>query len=291
MNARAHTVMICIALVGMLAAVARAQDADPDTDRMPDAQAVPKADAAGKLHAPLVVNNETIGILRQHQIGSIILPQGTPPFPAVVVLHGSNGVSLNTRVWARRLASWGYAALIIDSFTPRGLKEVCDGSHALPGVERANDAFAAAAYLRARPDIDGNRIGVLGYSHGGWTALITASAPRVAREDMPAFRAVTSLYPFCPLKVSPPLATDVQIFIGDADDWAKASNCVTLVDKYGSHTPHWPSLTIYPDARRSFDSNRPERIYYGHPLAYDPKAAADAIEKMHKFLDEHLRAE
>ena len=57
--------------------------------------------------APPVISDETIGILREHQVGSIILPQGTPPFPAVVVLHGCNGVSQNTFVWARRLASWG----------------------------------------------------------------------------------------------------------------------------------------------------------------------------------------
>jgi poly(3-hydroxybutyrate) depolymerase len=57
------------------------------------------------LPAPLVITDDTIGILRQHQVGSLILPQGQPPYPAVIVLHGCNGVSANTRVWARRLAS------------------------------------------------------------------------------------------------------------------------------------------------------------------------------------------
>jgi len=56
-------------------------------------------DAEGsKPHTPLVISDETIGILRQHQVGSIILPDGTPPYPAVVVLHGCNGVSQNTFV-------------------------------------------------------------------------------------------------------------------------------------------------------------------------------------------------
>ena len=69
---------------------------------------------------PLTITDETVGTLRAHQVGSIILPQGNPPYPAVVVLHGCNGISSSTRIWARRLASWGYAALIVDSFTPRG---------------------------------------------------------------------------------------------------------------------------------------------------------------------------
>ena len=138
--------------------------------------------------APPTINEKTIGILRQHQAGSIILPQGTPPFPAVVVLHGCNGVSQNTRVWARRLASWGYAALVIDSFSSRGLTQVCDGSRALPGPERAKDVFAAATYLRSRSDIDAGRIAVLGYSHGGWTALNASTEKNIEQAGVPPFR-------------------------------------------------------------------------------------------------------
>lgn len=152
-----------LALIAALVCGAMAQDAEPDADT------APRANAARKPHAPLVINDDTIGMLRQHQVGSIILPDGKPPFAAVIVLHGCNGVSPNTRVWARRIASWGYAALIVDSFSARGLAQVCDGSRALPGFERAKDVFAAASYLRSRPDIDGGRIAVLGYSHGGWT--------------------------------------------------------------------------------------------------------------------------
>jgi dienelactone hydrolase len=253
------------------------------------APAMAQDETVSPKRAPPVINDETIGILRQHQVGSIILPQGTPPFPAVVVLHGCNGVSQNTRVWARRLASWGYAALIVDSFSARGLAQVCDGSRALPGPERARDVFAAAAYLRSRSDIDGSRIAALGYSHGGWTALNASTEKNVAQAGVPPFRAIVALYPFCPTQVAPPLASDVEIFIGDADDWAKAPNCKTFVDKYAEDAAHRPSLVIYPGARHSFDAKRPERVYFGHALAYDPAAAADAIERTHKFLDEHMQ--
>src|SRR5512139_2335669 len=97
-----------LALIAALVCGAMAQDAEPDADT------APRANAARKPHAPLVINDDTIGVLRQHQVGSIILPDGKPPFAAVIVLHGCNGVSPNTRVWARRIASWGYAALIVD---------------------------------------------------------------------------------------------------------------------------------------------------------------------------------
>ena len=261
--------------IGLLAGAALAQEAGQN--------AKPR-----KPPAPLVINDDTIGILRQRQVGSLILPQGTPPFPAVVVLHGCNGVSSNTRVWARRLATWGYAALIIDSFSSRRLAQVCDGSRALPGTERAQDAFAAARYLRSRPDIDGQRIGVLGYSHGGWSALAAATEASVKRAQTPPFRAVVSFYPYCP-KIAPPLATDLQIFIGDADDWALAARCTAFVAKYAEGAPHRPALVVYPGAKHSFESKRPDRVYFGHALGYDAKATADALERTRKFLDAHLR--
>jgi dienelactone hydrolase len=262
---------LAAALAGLSATCATAQD-----------------EAVSGARAPPAINDHTIGILRQQQVGSIILPQGTPPFPAVIVLHGCNGVSQNTRAWARRLASWGYAALIIDSFSSRGLAQVCDGSRALPGPERAKDVFAAAAYLRSRSDIDADRIAVLGYSHGGWTALNASTEKNIEQAGGRPFRAIVALYPFCPIQVAPPLASDIQIFIGDADDWAKAANCKTFVDKYAEDAAHRPSLVIYPGAHHSFDAKRPERVYFGHQLAYDPEAAADAIERTRKFLDEHM---
>lgn len=275
--------LLAMLLAGMMM-LAFGQDAEPDNDTAPAA-------GARKPHAPLTINNDTVGELRLHQVGSIVLPQAKPPYPAVVVPHGCNGVSPNTRVWARRLASWGYAALIIDSFSARGLTQVCDGSRALPGQERAKDVFAAAAYLRSRPDVDPKRIAVLGYSHGGWTALNAAPQGRIEREGAAPFRAIVALYPFCPVKVAPPLATDLLIFSGEADDWAKASNCRTFVEKYGADAPHRPYLQVYAGAHHSFDAKLPEREYFGHKLVYDPQATADAVERTRKFLDEHLRPE
>src|SRR6185369_4339967 len=271
-----------VLLACLLACGALAQDAEPDSD----APAVATPSAERKPHPPLVIGDETIGVIPKHQVGSIILPDGKPPFPAVIVLHGCNGVARETRIWARRFADWGYAALILDSFSDRGLAQVCDGSRAFPGYERAKDVFAAAAYLRSRADIDGARLAVFGYSHGGWTALNASIEKRATEAGQPPFRAVVALYPFCPVKVAPPLASDVQIFIGDADDWAKPDNCKVFVDKYAADAPHRPSLLVYPGARHSFDSNLPDRMFYGHRLTFDPKATDDAIARIRTFFAE-----
>ena len=86
----------------------------------------------------------------------LLTPAGAGPFPAVVVMHGCDGVNENTRRWAQRLVSWGYAALIVDSFRPRGLSSVCNRGSILPASVRAGDAVQAKGYLgvqiRLNPD-------------------------------------------------------------------------------------------------------------------------------------------
>ncbi len=237
---------------------------------------------------PLNVSDATIGELRAGQVGSIILPEGSPPFAAVVVLHGCNGVSQNTRVWARRLASWGYAALILDSFSPRGIDNVCSRGMQFPGAERAKDAFAAAAYLRTRKDIDPDRVGLLGYSHGGWTALAAARERAAAESGTKPFAAIVAYYPNCP-PGEPPLASDVLILAAGADDWAPSQRCTDLIARYANASAHKPLLKIYPGASHSFDAKRPERVYMGHKLAYDENAARDSFTLAKQFLDDHLK--
>jgi dienelactone hydrolase len=48
-------------------------------------------------------------------------------------------------------------------------------------------------------------------------------------------------------------------------------------------------LKIYPGAVHSFEANRPDRVYFGHHLAYDAKAAEDSFAVTKAFLDSHLR--
>ena len=54
-------------------------------------------------------------------IGYLARPQGSGPFPAVVVLHGCGGFHQDMIAWADRLRHWGYVALAVDSFGPREL--------------------------------------------------------------------------------------------------------------------------------------------------------------------------
>src|SRR6516225_4640488 len=51
-------------------------------------------------------------------------PAATPA-PAVAIFHGCGGIGANNTRMAELLKGWGYVALVVDSFSSRGLKDVC----------------------------------------------------------------------------------------------------------------------------------------------------------------------
>ena len=105
--------------------------------------------------------------------GTLVLPAGAGPFPAVVVSNSSAGTE--DRIWERLLVDLpqrGYAALGIQSFKARGIHGgVGSRQQAVSFQGPATDALHALEYLRSRPDIDPSRICVIGHSRGGQTAF------------------------------------------------------------------------------------------------------------------------
>jgi hypothetical protein len=57
--------------------------------------------------------------------GDLKLPKkATAPVPAMIVVHGSSGVSHDREFWwADHLNDMGVAAFVVDSFTPRNIRE------------------------------------------------------------------------------------------------------------------------------------------------------------------------
>ena len=48
-------------------------------------------------------------------------PEGAGPFPAVVLLHGCHGVMASNHEWGRWFRDRGYVALVVDSWSARGI--------------------------------------------------------------------------------------------------------------------------------------------------------------------------
>src|SRR5258708_34770300 len=108
------------------------------------------------------------------------LPMQAPsPFPCMVILTSSAGVQRHREhYYAQALNAAGCAALIVDSFSGRGVRRTVADQSLVSAAQMEGDAFAALALLRADPRIDPDRIGVMGVSKGAGATLNTPIAVR-----------------------------------------------------------------------------------------------------------------
>jgi len=219
----------------------------------------------------------------------LFMPTGATPTAAIVVLHGCNGVGRHDRVWAAQLAQWGYAALLIDSFRPRGFTEVCNRGRLVPPEAQARDAFDAAFYLRARLDIRAQRVGVIGFSHGGWAVLKAVLAGTIRRTDEPPFAAAVAFYPGCDPPGGAALETDTLILIGDNDEWTPPARCERWRDQVAPNG-RTLQMKVYPGARHAFDALALPHYFAGHYIGRDPAAAVDAPIETRAFFAPRLGA-
>ena len=109
--------------------------------------------------------------------GRIDLPPGPGPFPAVVFAHGSGKDPATEFMSPGDFYSQnGIAAFTFDK---RGTGR-SEGEFTMDFHQLAKDVAAAVEFLALRPEIDRGRIGVSGYSQGGWIGPLAASmSPRV----------------------------------------------------------------------------------------------------------------
>jgi uncharacterized protein len=117
------------------------------------------------------------------------LPSSERPVPAVLLLHGftSRKEVLSESV-GRRLLTHGIASLAIDLPLHGARAGTLDYRQAMQKPlellrhwkEAIAEARLAIGYLRARPEVDAGRIGIVGYSLGSHVgAAVTAADPRV----------------------------------------------------------------------------------------------------------------
>ena len=227
--------------------------------------------------------------------------------PAVVMMHGRAGayssnvkksgpynastLSKRHKMWGQTWSALGYIAMLVDGFTPRGYPggfgqgTYSERPDAVNEVTvRPLDAYGALAYLRTRPDVAPDRIGLQGWSNGGSATLVTMAvdAPGIADHTPEAgFRAALVFYAGCGLhgrydaEGYRPYAT-VLAFHGTGDEETPYKRCQQLVDRSRSLGGDI-SVKIYPGAEHSFDDPGRQKNPANSAATADAIATAQAL--------------
>ncbi len=229
--------------------------------------------------------------------------------PGVVLMHGragaystrANGVydastlSQRHQFWGRFWAAQGYVAVLVDGFGPRGYPGGF-GRHSYGSrpaeldevTVRPLDAYGALAYLRSRPDVAADRIGLQGWSNGGSATLATIApdAPGTAQHD-PAngFRAALAFYPGCGLKehfaaTGYASYAPLRVFMGTADEEVSPRRCARLLEQAGGDV----RIHFYDDATHDFDD--PGKRRQRNPA--NAWARQDVIKRAAEFFAQQL---
>ena len=118
--------------------------------------------------------------------GTLTVPGGKGPFPAVVLISGSGLQNRDEEIFGHKpflvladhLTRHGIAVLRYDD---RGVGKSTGTFASATSEDFAGDAWAAWQALIARPEIDAKRVGLLGHSEGGLIApMLAAAHPEIA---------------------------------------------------------------------------------------------------------------
>ncbi|MBI5662828.1 MAG: alpha/beta hydrolase [Ignavibacterium album] len=133
---------------------------------------------------PFPYNSEDVKFFNEKDsitlAGTFTYPKEDGKFPAVVLITGSGAQNRDEEIFNHKpflvisdfLTKNGYAVLRFDD---RGVGE-SEGNHSIATTfDFAEDVRAAIKYLKARNEVDNNKIGLIGHSEGAMIASIVAS--------------------------------------------------------------------------------------------------------------------
>ncbi len=232
----------------------------------------------------------------------------TSKVPAVLILHGAAGVDGRGAFYAKALQEVGIATLEITMFAPGGRPR---------GGPRENLPHAAAAlnWLAAQPNINGQRLGVMGFSWGGILSLLMASELAQERmgKDVPKPVAFAPFYPTCSFTArmwmmpQNPLynahtrmsATPMLIHVGTRDDYEEGERaCDAFIATWPEAAREHVTVRYVEGATHGFDVMKAQQFYdatahagRGGMVSFipSPTDAAEARQAIVRFFVKHLK--
>ena len=204
-------------------------------------------------------------------------PDGDGPHPAVLILRGVAGPDDGYLEIARRLAEWGYVALL-HGWKIRGANP--------PDTPVYDDLKGALTFLRSVDRVDQTRMAVFGFCRGGVHALMAARAHEELRVIVVfhgfAFRSATSAPGAEPFDLVEGVNVPMLVLHGTEDEQAPVEGMRRMEARMRA-LGKVCEFTFYEGARHGFAVRT-------HP-GYDEHAATPSFAEARRFLATHLSAE
>ena len=234
-----------------------------------------------------IVSAETIESVEIHNKEKIklkvdVFKVSSEKASTIVVLHGCGGVDSHHKDWARQLTAWGFNSVILDSFSTRNERLVCQKPFSVTPSQRAVDLHYTSKWISEQSWGKG-KIGVIGFSHGGWSTLYAVSKKEIVREVKTSnITSAVSFYPYCDnSRIFDSPGIPIQIHIGNLDMWTPATLCSDLARNWNISD----NLFIYSNSYHGFDRRNTNISVHGHVLKSNPEADQIARERVRDFFN------
>jgi dienelactone hydrolase len=190
--------------------------------------------------------------------GELRLPQGaTAKFPAVILVHGSGGISGSMDAWVHHFNQAGIATFVLDTFTGRGITSTVVDQTQLHSLAMMVDAYRALDLLSKHPRIDAKKISVVGFSKGAVASIFSASTRFTKSYGSEAsFASHIGLYTPCNSRFlgdAELTGKPMRLFHGATDDYVNVQPCrdyVKTLQQAGVNV----TLTEFPDTDHGYDN-------------------------------------
>lgn len=226
--------------------------------------------------------------------------------PALIIHHTCGGISDHIFQWGEAALREGYAVLMLDTLTPRGLKADCGSPSRIPNGRWVKDQLDSIAYLAAQPFVNPKAISTLGFSKGG-LASTWLSSPSIAQALRPGTEqpaATVALYALCALAPSKGRPQGIMILqqdtsrpllmlLGEKDNELPPQSCIKeLPLRKASGSPvEWH---VYPNTTHAWDKAEQDGFTKPSPIngevveyRHNKDATEDARKRVFEFLKRH----
>ncbi len=204
------------------------------------------------------------------------------PFPAVVVIQEWWGLNDHIKDVASRFAREGYFAVAPDLYSRLGHKVTADPNEAaqlmmsLQKRDGVADLKSTVEWVGQRKEVNGQKVGVIGFCMGGSYALLLACASDKVN-------AVAAFYGEVPDDAElAKLSCPVLYFWGDQDPWIKRQDVERLAAVLKKRSVPG-EVKIYEGRQHAFFNDTRKDVY-------DEAAAKDAWARVLDLFARHLRS-